>query len=506
MIDEEVMAFLDNLSGLCDLYVFSGVIRDYFLNVISTRDLDIVFEGEVEIEEFLSYYNWKKNSFGGYKIEIGGVKVDLWRVKDTWALGYQKAMNYDLPKFIPYTAFFNFSSIIFHYNKVKFYHTPYFAKFIRDKEIDITYYPNANVPLCIVNSFYYSDKLGLPLGGTLINYIKQRFRPDDEVYEKVQIRHFGVILYDRNEIKKRILALTNRRKSRRETSWGGAWTERKLEAFGKYVWAYLRILKGQAQWKTIYFDGFAGSGDRTPATLKAEQMYQQLSLTKEEENLYKGAAERVLTLPDDLVFDYYYFIDKNSESLRKLKSTIEPLDNARKTKLIFKEGDCNVWLAELANALRRRKKFAALVLLDPFGMQINWSSIASLKGTRSDIWILVPTGVIINRLLYRTGKLEHVEKLVSFFGLSEEDIKSEFYRKQVGSTLFGDEEEVVKKVVNPIGHIMTLYIRQLKTIWRHVTDEPLRLNNSQGRPLFHLVFASNNATALKIAKQIILSK
>lgn len=288
-------------------------------------------------------------------------------------------------------------------------------------------------------------------------------------------------------------------------SWGGPWTEKKLEAFGKYVSAYLKILKSQPQWQTIYFDGFAGSGERKSLSAEAEELYKQLSLTKDEENVYKGAAERVLTLPDDLLFDFHYFIDASKESLAKLKSKLDTLPNSKKTTLKFKDGDCNKWLAELAKALKT-KKYAALVLLDPFGMQINWNSIANLKDTRSDIWILVPTGVIINRLLYRSGKLEHLEKLQSFFGLSEDEIRKEFYKTDVAHTLFGGEEEIVTKVVNPIGHIMTLYIRQLKTIWKHVTDQPLRLDNRNGRPLFHLVFASNNATALKIAKQIITIK
>ena len=49
------------------------------------------------------------------------------------------------------------------------------------------------------------------------------------------------------------------------SSWGGAWTEEKLNAFEKYVNAYLTIMnkyRGQYDWKLIYFDGFAGSGSR----------------------------------------------------------------------------------------------------------------------------------------------------------------------------------------------------------------------------------------------------
>lgn len=44
--------------------------------------------------------------------------------------------------------------------------------------------------------------------------------------------------------------------------WGGPWTEKKLQAFSKYVWSYLTIMKNFPFWETIYFDGFAGSGTK----------------------------------------------------------------------------------------------------------------------------------------------------------------------------------------------------------------------------------------------------
>jgi len=46
-----------------------------------------------------------------------------------------------------------------------------------------------------------------------------------------------------------------------DEEWGGKWTEKKLDAFAKYVSAYLTIMKRNPYWKTIYFDGFAGSGN-----------------------------------------------------------------------------------------------------------------------------------------------------------------------------------------------------------------------------------------------------
>lgn len=286
-----------------------------------------------------------------------------------------------------------------------------------------------------------------------------------------------------------------------QTEWGGLWTEKKLDAFAKYVKAYLTIMKKNPFWKTIYFDGFAGSGDKKANCVSP--LYLQLELTEKEERLYKGAAERVLTLPNNLSFDYHYFIDLKDESLKKLEVKLETIQQTKTNQFQYRAGDCNRWLRELSEAMNQNKnRFAALVLLDPFGMQVNWESIAALKNTRTDIWILVPTGVIVNRLLDKKGNLKQIDKLQQFFGLDKDQIKSTFYQVETQQTLFGDKE-TVNKITKPIEKIAELYIRRLKTVWPHVTEKPLRLDNSKGVPIFHFVFASNNVTAVKIARQII---
>ncbi|AQQ72145.1 hypothetical protein SMSP2_02526 [Limihaloglobus sulfuriphilus] len=286
-------------------------------------------------------------------------------------------------------------------------------------------------------------------------------------------------------------------------SWGGDWTEQKLEAFVKYVNAYLTILnhnKTKYNWETIYFDGFAGSGERgqKDETFRADLFF---SATNEEENLYQSAAERILSL--EQLFDWYYFIDLNKNAIEQLQSRLSGINNIEPKRLQFRSGDCNKFLLELADIMKTSNKYAALVLLDPFGMQINWKSIEKLKNTRTDLWILVPTGVIVNRLLDREGKLLHLEKLISFFGLTEQEIREEFYHTFRHSTLFEDEIEVTSKVDKPINKIINLYIRRLKEIFTYVTKSPLVLRNSKNVPLFHFAFASNNQTGLKIAKDII---
>lgn len=296
--------------------------------------------------------------------------------------------------------------------------------------------------------------------------------------------------------------------------WGGKWTEEKLEAFEKYVKAYLTIMNANRDsygWKLLYFDGFAGSGTRTAGDEKIEvesalELFGQ-EVSAEDFKVYQGAAERVVKIesPEMRSFDFYYFVDKSDENCEALSEKLASYQTTGKRHHLSL--DANVAVKKLANTLNNYKGFKALAFLDPFGMQIDWTSIQSLKGLSVDLWILVPTGVIINRLLERKVDkdkgLAHSEKLESFFGLSEEEIRKFFYRETSVQTLFGDEEIIVTKAENSIRKIAELYIERLKDVFPYVTEEPLVLYNTHNVPIYHLVFAAKNKTAMKIAQEII---
>lgn len=292
-----------------------------------------------------------------------------------------------------------------------------------------------------------------------------------------------------------------------KSDWGGNWTEKKLEAFENYVNAYLTIMIAQKRkyngWpKTIYFDGFAGSGIRSSSTSKIDNnSFTNDSANKDKESqLYKGSAERVLCLEQK--FDYYYFVDNDEESITSLKNKLKE-KNILTEHCKFIRDDVNNQLVELSKLMDKQK--SALVLLDPFGMQINWESIEILKDKRIDLWILVPSGVIINRLLDKDGKLIFSEKLQSYFGLSEEEIRKRFYETEKVDTLFGEEESTIK-ANNSIAKIAELYITKMRNIFKYVTEKPLILYNTKNVPIYHFLFGSNNQTALKIANQIIEKK
>ena len=298
--------------------------------------------------------------------------------------------------------------------------------------------------------------------------------------------------------------------------WGGSWTEEKLVTFEKYVKAYLKIMNKNRNiygWKLLYFDGFAGSGTRSSLDLAEERRSVQdlfgESISNEELNVYKGAAERIVSIEHDGIrsFDKYYFIDKNQENCDALERKLSEYDV--KGRKYFIHLDANEAIKRLANTLRVHRNVKTLLFLDPFGMQVNWNSVSQLRGLSIDLWILVPTGVIVNRLLERkfdvTRGFSHAEKLESFFGLNQEEIRKYFYTEKVEPSLFGDEETSVIKVENSIRKIAELYIDRLHTIFPFVSEEPLVLANNRNLPIYHLIFASQKKVAQKIAQQIIKS-
>lgn len=297
-------------------------------------------------------------------------------------------------------------------------------------------------------------------------------------------------------------------------SWGGKWTEEKLDAFEKYVKAYLTIMNNYRDvhgWKLLYFDGFAGSGTRTQEdnneeVLEAQDLFGQ-EVTVEDFKVYQGAAERVIKIESEEMrsFDYYYFVDKCEESCKLLDEKLAQYKiKGRRHHL---NSDANDAVKRLASTLHNNSNCRALAFLDPFGMQINWESIEALKNLPVDLWILVPTGVIINRLLERKidkdKGLAHAEKLMNFFGMTEEKIRSFFYTEKKDQTLFGDDEMVITKAENSIRKIAQLYVERLQDVLPYVTEEPLVLYNTHNVPIYHLVFAAKNKTALKIAQEII---
>lgn len=199
-LSDNVYDLLTEISKTTDIQIFSGVIRNFFLKKNEIRDLDIVLNNEIDLTKLFPEKSIFKNSFGGYKIKTEGLEIDIWFVKNTWAYNYQKTIDFELDTNLPATAFFNFSAISYSFNTETFYYSKEFLRFLRDKEINVVYKPNANHSLCVVNSLYYSEKYSLKISKKLFEYLKYLNKRKNKNYVKIQLKHFNEILFTDDEI------------------------------------------------------------------------------------------------------------------------------------------------------------------------------------------------------------------------------------------------------------------------------------------------------------------
>ena len=270
---------------------------------------------------------------------------------------------------------------------------------------------------------------------------------------------------------------------------GGSWTEAKMEIVVNYAKAYLIIMNKQDWVKTLYFDGFAGSG-----------------IIGANDKEIKGTALRILDIADPKPFDIYYFVEKDKKNKDSLEASIKKYYPDKKKNAHVVLEDCNVKLIDMANYLKKNKSYRALVFIDPFGMSVNWKSIEALKEIGIDLWILVPTGLGVNRLLKNDQKIPEawLVKLEIFLGLPREKILSHFYPSKTVHTLFGREIKT-NKDVDTIEKVGSLYADRLKTVFKYVSESFI-MRNKTNSIMYHFMMATNNATGLKLANDIIKPK
>jgi len=275
---------------------------------------------------------------------------------------------------------------------------------------------------------------------------------------------------------------------------GGDWTKIKIEILVEYAKAYLTIMKSRSFFKLLYFDGFAGSGEIIKVHDDPEQGIYDVDITI-------GAARRIIEIEEPRPFDEYYFVEKKPKNFKLLeKSTKEAFP---KKKIFTIQEDCNKKLLDMANYLRnpKNKNYRTLAYIDPCGMQVEWRSIECLRGLPIDMWVLVPTGMGVNRLLKTNGKISDswLERLELFLGLSREEIEKKFYRK--ANTLFPEISGITKEH-DAIEKSAKLYRDRLKEVFAFVS-KPYELKNTANSIMYHLFLTSNNETAINIANDIV---
>ena len=294
-----------------------------------------------------------------------------------------------------------------------------------------------------------------------------------------------------------------------EHAFGGDWTDVKLAMLEKYLRAYRTIFSGNERarhFRTWYVDAFAGTGSRVNAGasdasgegLFAYDVYEDAD-TK---NFRDGSARIALGLEDP--FHHYLFIDKSRDRINELRRVIRDEHATLVSRCEVECGDANDVLKKWCQKRDWRNE-RAVVFLDPYGMQVEWTTVTALAATKAvDLWYLFPLGVGVARLLKRDGRLDESwqKRLDSVWGTP--DWRARFYETQTTATLFGRKESVERTA--SVAKIQAFINERLASCFAGVA-KGLVLRNSKSSPLYSLCFAASNErganTAIKIADEIL---
>lgn len=261
-----------------------------------------------------------------------------------------------------------------------------------------------------------------------------------------------------------------------EHNFGGIWTLIKLEALEKYLVAFNTALSKQS-FTRIYIDGFAGTG-RCDIKLDGER------------TSIDGSARRALAINPP--FHKYCFIELGSKKLAALKA----LEAEFPDKVIeVIRSDANTALKALCELYRWRDERAVL-FLDPYGMNVEWSTLEVIAKTGAiDVWYLFPYAGLYRQAAKNpeamdTDKEESITRL-----LGTDEWRQVFYTPKRQSSLF-DANPGEERGVNHV-QMLEFVSKRLNQLFPAVTAPKILYQGGDakspsGAPLFALYFAASN--------------
>lgn len=284
---------------------------------------------------------------------------------------------------------------------------------------------------------------------------------------------------------------------------GSGSTELKLDVIGAYLRAFTTALRRQFP-ELIYIDVFSGSGARDvlhraePANLIEEARDEWI-----EER--RGSAR--IALDTQPPFTKLIFIEKKKAFCRALNELVATYPG-RDVEVL--RGDAN---DVILKAIKRSWSGArGVMFIDPYGMQLSWSTLEAIRRTEAvDVWYLVTLQGLYRQATKDRHDITTKKRAALNRMLGTEDWEPAWYTPKSAGTLFDalNEQQVManKRVAN-VDEMEAFVGDRLRALFPKVSG-PLRFKTKNGAPGFALFFASSNPSprayglAAKIAESIL---
>lgn len=142
----EFLNFMTSAIPDGDVYLFGGVLRD--LALLGKRgfnsDIDVVVEGDwLQFTSYLDSLQASKNKFGGYRLWIDSVPIDIWNAQDTWAIK-NELVSYNGIASLTETTVLNWDAILMNWRTRNFIFREGYFEQLKSRVLDIVLEDNPN--------------------------------------------------------------------------------------------------------------------------------------------------------------------------------------------------------------------------------------------------------------------------------------------------------------------------------------------------------------------------
>jgi three-Cys-motif partner protein len=289
-------------------------------------------------------------------------------------------------------------------------------------------------------------------------------------------------------------------------AFGDEHTRRKLETVEKYLGVYTTALKKQG-FELLYIDACAGSGSSIPrSALNTPSNQNGLGLLEAENSILDadqiivGSAIRALGIVTP--FDRYLFNDVKKSNVDALKAQVETNFSHLHDRITITQFDANKMLCDMCDRVNWRTS-RAVVFIDPFGLQIRYSTLQKLAKTKAiDLWYLVPVFAMYRQIRGDGAVLEDGGKSVDE-ALGTEEWRHIVAVQEKGQIdLFGEQQVISKRAVDVAWFEKVAKDRLKLAFDDRVVEQVLPLGRN-GLHEFSLMFAwANPSDKAKLAAKL----
>lgn len=282
---------------------------------------------------------------------------------------------------------------------------------------------------------------------------------------------------------------------------GDQHTELKLSIVEKYLKFFTKALTGKFD-ELWYIDAFAGTGSRT---VRFEERPPGLLDAGEPERVERRRGSAKIAIDVLPPFDFVVFIENKPSYFAALEQLAA---NHLGRQIVVIKNDANDALNSLiANNSWRSKR--AVLFLDPYGMQLEWSTLEKVAATKAiDVWFLFPLSGLYRQATRDLADIDQHKRaaLTRMFG--SDAWEEELYPKTVREDLFDGLTENPRQRAADVAGLEAYAKSRLETIFAAVL-KPLPLPLHERPQRFSLFFCISNddpkaiGLASRVANQIL---